>query len=133
LGEHALAGLLEQALLDVGRQLDREDAEVAFLLVELDHGVAGRAGRLLVGGEQRILQRGDQRVAFDSSVTLELVDELDDLSAHRSPSSIRLPRTICSYGMFTSPLSAATVTALSSARVTSPRSFDRPAVSRLPR
>ena len=35
----ALARLLDQALLDVGRKLDRVDAEVAEI-VELDHGVA---------------------------------------------------------------------------------------------
>ena len=34
--ELALARLVEQALLDVGRQLDREDAEVALVAVELD-------------------------------------------------------------------------------------------------
>src|SRR4029450_1179691 len=121
---HALARLLEQLLLDVGRELDREDAEVALVLVQLDHGMAGRARRLLVRREQRVFQRRDQRVAFDASVALELVDELDDLPAHRpSFSSTRLPRTISPYGMSTSPPSAATVTVSSPARVTSPRSF----------
>ena len=92
LGQHALARLLEQPPLDVRRQLDREDAEVALLAVELDHGVARRARRLLVGREQRVLQRLDQRVGLDSLVSFELLDELDDLSAHLLPSSIRLPR-----------------------------------------
>src|SRR5262245_13246385 len=124
LGEHALARLLEQPLLDVGRELDREHAEVALVAVQLDHGMAGRARRLLVRREQRVLERRDQRVAFDASVALELVDELDDLPAHRpSFSSIRLPRTIWPYGMSTSPPSEATVTVSSLARVTSPRSF----------
>ena len=82
--EDALAGFLDQLLLDVGRKLDREHAEVALLAVELDHGVAGRPGGLLVGGEQRVLERSDQRVALDSTVSLELMDELDDLSAHCS-------------------------------------------------
>ena len=84
LGEHALASLLEQALLDVRRQLDREDAEVALLAVELDDGVARRARRLLVRGQQSVLERLDQSVALDSPIALELVNELDDLVAHCS-------------------------------------------------
>src|SRR5207344_1418579 len=129
LRDDPLARLLQQPLLDVSRQLDRKDAEVALQAVELDHGVPRRARGLLVRGEQRVLERGDQRVALDSAVPLELVDELDDLSAHvESLSSIRLPRTICSYGMSTSWPFVATVTESSPARVTSPRTFARSAV-----
>jgi hypothetical protein len=84
LGQHALARLLQQPLLDVGRQLDREDAEVALHAVELDHGVARGARRLLVRSEQRVLERLDQRVALDSPIAFQLVDELDDLPAHCS-------------------------------------------------
>jgi hypothetical protein len=84
LGEHALTRLLQEALLDVRRQLDREDAEVAFLAVELDHGMARRARRLLVRSQQGVFERLDQRLALDTSVALELVDELDDLPRHCS-------------------------------------------------
>ena len=58
--ERALARLVEQPLLEVLGELDREDAEVAGV-VELDGRVAGRARSLLVGGEQRVLERGQQR------------------------------------------------------------------------
>ena len=44
--ELALARVVEQALLDVGGQLDREDAEVAFL-VDLDHRVTEAPGVFL--------------------------------------------------------------------------------------
>src|SRR5205823_8689179 len=97
--------------------------------IELDHRVARRARRLLVRSEECVLERRDQGVAFDALVPLELVDELDDLSTHvERPSSIRFPRTICAYGMSTSSPSTPTVTASSSARTTSPRTFDRSAV-----
>src|SRR5947208_6678351 len=129
LGQHALARLLEQPLLDVGRQLDRENAEVTLFAVELDHGMARRARRLLVGGEQRVLERLDQRVGLDALVSFELLDELDDLSAHLFPSSIRLPRTICSYGMSTGCGSVARWTACSSAPISSPLKRFRPAIS----
>src|SRR5206468_225837 len=130
LGEHTLARLLEQPLLDVGGQLDREDAEVAFLAVELDHSMARGARRLLVGGKQCVLQRLDQRIGLDPLVSFELLDEFDDLSAHLLPSSIRLPRTICSYGMRTaSPPAAPRLIRRSSAARTSPRKRLRPSIS----
>ena len=60
----------------------------------------GRARRLLVGGEQRVLESGDERAPFDSLVALDLANGFDDFLAHGSYlSSIRLPRTIVSYGM----------------------------------
>ena len=99
--ELALARVVEQALLDVGGQLDREHAEVA-LVVHLDGRVAGRTRRLLVRGEQRVLERGDERALLDSLVALDLANRFDDLLAHVYLSSIRLPRTIASYGMSTS-------------------------------
>ena len=64
------------------RQLDREDAEVAGVVVHLDGRVTRRARRLLVGGEERILERGDERALLDSLVALDLADGLDDLLAH---------------------------------------------------
>ena len=108
LGDRALAGLLDQRLLDVGRELDRVDAEVT-LVVELDRRVAGRARSLLVGGEQRVLERGDERRAVDSLLLLDDVNGFDDLAGHPVPSSSTFPRTIASYGISTgSSLSAAT-------------------------
>src|SRR5262249_3152860 len=103
--ELRLAGLVEQALLGLAGGLDRVDAELA-LVVELDHRVARGAWSLLVGGEQGVLERVDQGVALDSLLLLDRPDRLDDLSGHSYPSSIRLPRTICSYGisMSSSPL-----------------------------
>ena len=71
-------------------------------VVELDGGVPGRARRLLVGGEQRVLERRDQRALLDALLALDLADGLDDLLAHLNhPSSIRFPRTIASYGIST--------------------------------
>ncbi len=72
--ELALARLVEQALLDVGGQLDREDAEVARAVVHLDRGVTRRTRRLLVRREQRVLEGGDERALLDSLVALDLAD-----------------------------------------------------------
>ena len=65
-----LPRLLEQARLEVAGDLDREDAELA-LVVELDLGVAGRARRLLVRGEQRVLERADERALLDALLVLD--------------------------------------------------------------
>ena len=93
----ALAGLLDQALLDVARQVDGEDAEVARVLVELHGGMAGSARRLLVRGEQCVLERLDERAALDALLALDRLDAFDDLSGHFVvTSSIRLPRTTAS-------------------------------------
>ena len=73
--------LVEQALLEILGDLDREDAELT-LLVQLDGGVAGRAGSLLVGGQEGVLQRVDDGVLLDSLFTLEPADVLDDLLRH---------------------------------------------------
>ena len=43
------------------------------------------SGRLLVGGQEGVLERLDQRVALDSLLTLDRAQALDDLSAHLSP------------------------------------------------
>ena len=80
LRERALARLFDQALLDVGGQLDRVDAEVA-LVVELDRRVARGARGLLVGGEERVLERADQSVAVDPLLLLDDANRFDDLSA----------------------------------------------------
>jgi hypothetical protein len=98
--ELALARVVEQTLFDVCRQLDREDAKVAAV-IHLDGRVAGCARRLLVRGEQRVLERGNERALFDSLVALDLANGLDDLLAHwatsrRSSCPARSPRTECS-------------------------------------
>src|SRR5256885_7914836 len=80
--ELALSGLVEQTHLDVGRQLDREDAEVAGVVVHLDGRMTRRARRLLVGREERVLERGDERALVESLVALDLANGLDDLLAH---------------------------------------------------
>ena len=69
--ELALTCLLDQPLLHVGRELDREDAEVS-LVVELDRRVARRGGNLLVGGEERVLERIDEvplSIPFSRSIS----------------------------------------------------------------
>ena len=67
--DRRLAGLLldlvEQLLLEVGRQEQLEDAEVAARAVHLDAGVLRRLGRLLVGRQERVLERGHQPVGGD--------------------------------------------------------------------
>ncbi len=94
------------------------------VVVHLDGRVPRRARRLLVRGEQRVLERGDERALLDSLVALDLANGVDDLLAHDTPSSIRLARTISAYGMSVSaPSDAATVTLCSSAATTSPCSF----------
>src|SRR6266536_2005297 len=83
--ELALAGVVEEALLDLDGQFDREDAEVAAV-VHLDGGVPGGARSLLVGGEQRVLERRDERSLLDALVALDLANSFDDLLAHLTPS-----------------------------------------------
>src|SRR4029077_4699600 len=127
-----------QALLDVGGQLDREDAEVAGVVVHLHRRVTGRPGRLLVRREQRVLESRDERALFDSLVALDLADGLDDLLGHvtlpfTSDIGMRLARTISRYGISVSvPSEAATFTLCSPAERTSPLNF-RPAVRSLTR
>ena len=128
LGERALARLFDQALLDVGGQVDRVDAEVA-LVVELDRRVARGAGGLLVRGQERVLERVDQGVAVDPLLLLDDANRLDDLSAHLAPSSIRFPRTIESYGISTgSPLPGSTRSVCSPTPTSWPRTRLRSAV-----
>ena len=82
LRDGALARLVEQALLDVRGQLDRPDAEVAAHAVELDLRVPCRARRLLVGGEQGVLERADERLVLDALLLLDLSNRFQDLPAH---------------------------------------------------
>src|SRR5436853_608872 len=92
LRERALARLVEEALLDVGGQLDRVNAELAVVRIELDGRVSRRAGRLLVGGQQRVLERVDEGVLLDPLLALDRLDRFDDLSAHvATPRRSRCP------------------------------------------
>ena len=79
--DRALARVVEQAHLEIGRQLDREDAEVA-LVVEDHRRVPCRAGRLLVRREQRVLERSDEGAALDALLALDLAYGVNDLLAH---------------------------------------------------
>src|SRR5581483_171073 len=95
--ELALARVVEQAHLEVARQLDRVDVRVP-LVVHLDDRMTRRTRRLLVGGEKRVLDGRDERPLLDALVTLELANRFDDLLAHwstsrRSSCPARLRRT----------------------------------------
>src|SRR5437588_702337 len=89
--------------------------------------MARSAGRLLVCREQRVLDCGDQRPLFDSLVALELANGVDDLLAHIYLSSIKLPRTIASYGISYVWPSTPSFKASAPASCSSPLNFDRPA------
>src|ERR1700736_6230409 len=101
---------------------------MAFV-VELDRRMTGGAGSLLVRGEKRVFQCGDQRRTVDALFLLDDVHRLDDLAGHLVPRSIRLPRTIDSYGISTGSLPAATRRVRSPAATSSPRKRLRPAIS----
>ena len=89
LGDPRLARVLDEAHLDVLRDLDPEDAKLA-LAVELDLGMARRLRRLLVRREQCVLESGDEDAFLDPLLLLDRVDPFDDLLAHVvNPSSIR--------------------------------------------
>ena len=77
-----LGRLGQQLLLQLGRQDQLEDAEVAGLVVEVDAGVFGGAGGLLVGGEEGVLERVHQLVGGDPLLLLERLDCVDDLFGH---------------------------------------------------
>ena len=77
-----LGRLGQQLLLQLGRQDQLEDAEVAGLVVEVDARVLGRPGRLLVGREERVGERVHQLVGGDALLLLERLDCFDDLFAH---------------------------------------------------
>src|SRR5207237_6270148 len=95
---------------------------------ELDGRVPGRARGLLVGGEERVLERLDQHVFLDALLALDRADGFDDLSAHRQFTSwIRFPRTIAAYGMeMRSPFATSSAKASVSAEATVPRKRLRP-------
>ena len=77
-----LGRLGQQLLLQLRRQDQFEDAEVAGLVVEVDARVFGGAGSLLVGREEGVLEGVHQLVGGDSLLLLERFDCVDDLFAH---------------------------------------------------
>ena len=99
--------LLDELLLELRRQDQLEHAEVRGVAVHVDARVLGRAGRLLVGGQQRVLEREHQLLRRDALLFLERLDGLDDLLAHylpppsccRSGCGIRFERRMRSCGM----------------------------------
>src|SRR5581483_34574 len=98
--ERALASLVEEPLLEVGRELDRVHAEVARV-VELDGGMPCRTLCLLVRREQRVLEGDDERARLDPLLALDLANGVDDLLCHRAPTlrrsgwPARSGRTVC--------------------------------------
>ena len=79
--------LRHQLLLELRRQDQLEDAEVRGVAVEVDAGVLGGARRLLVRGQEGVLERRHQGLGVDPLLLLEALDRLDDLTAHLAPSS----------------------------------------------
>ena len=72
----------QQLLLELRRDLQLPDLEVAAVAVHLDLRVAGRPGRLLVRRQQRVLERLHQLLAGDVLLGGEAAYGLDDLSRH---------------------------------------------------
>ena len=73
---------LEGLGVDVLREDELVDPHVAGLRVDLDRRVLGRVGRLLVGGQQRVLESLDESLEGDALLALDLPQSLDDLSTH---------------------------------------------------
>ncbi len=76
-----LGDLLKELLLELSGQDQLEHPEVSGVAVQVDAGVLGRAGRLLVGGEERVLERRHQGLGVDPLLLLEAPDGLNDLAA----------------------------------------------------
>ena len=75
----------DHLVLDLLRDEQLEDDEVARLAVHLDERVLGRARRLLVRGEQRVLERQHQLLGGDGLLGGEAADGLEDLPRHVAP------------------------------------------------
>ena len=67
---------------------DRPGDEVAGVAVEVDAHRVARVGHLAVGGEQGVLDRGQERARLDALLLLDELDALEDFLAHRA-----LPRS----------------------------------------
>ena len=129
--------LLDELLLELGRQDQLEHAEVRRVAIHVDARVLGGAGSLLVGGEQRVLERAHQLLRGDALLLLEGLDCLDDLLAHFLPPAsclrgglaIRFERRMRSCGIVTVPHSPASATPRSSAPISSPLKSLRPSIA----
>ena len=126
--------LRHQLLLQLGRQDQLEDAEVGGVAVEVDASVLGRLRRLLVRGEQGVLEGAHQGLGVDPLLLLEAPDGLDDLAAHLAPSSVlwsgtRFERRIPASGISISPASALIRTRRWSASVSVPVKLRWPSIA----
>ena len=74
--------LLDELLLELRRDEQLEHAEVGRVPVHVDARVLGGAGSLLVGGEERVLEREHQLLGRDALLFLERLDGLNDLLGH---------------------------------------------------
>src|SRR5204862_738186 len=126
--------LRHQLLLQLRREDQLEDPKVGRLPVEVDAGVLGRPGSLLVGREEGVLQRSHERLGVDPLLLLEALDRLDDLAAHLATSrwlrcsGTRLERRIPERGISTSRTPASTRTPRSSAAVSVPVKLRWPSI-----
>ena len=66
----------------LGCQHEREDADVARLAVELDARERLGVLRLAIGGQQRILERGEQDLGIDPLLVGDDADGVEDLLGH---------------------------------------------------
>ena len=87
-----LLGLVEQLILEVLGQQELLDDEVAGVTVHAHAGVTRRAGLLLVGAEQRVLERAHQLLLGDALLAPESLDGFDDLCGHVPQSPTRFER-----------------------------------------
>src|SRR4051794_29134124 len=110
----------EQALLEVLGDDQLVDAEVGGLAVHRHLRVLGGAGLLLVGRQQRVLERLHQLVLGDALLAPEDPYGFDDLLRHGPQSPSRFERWMSAYAIETTPVSAATVTESSLAPRSSP-------------
>ena len=79
LARRLLLGLVEQVVLEVLGHDQLLDAVLAEIGVHAHAGVAHGVGLLLVGREQRVLERVDELVLRDALLTGEGADGVDDL------------------------------------------------------
>jgi hypothetical protein len=89
-----LLGLVEQLVLELGREQELLHDEVAGVAVHAHARVTGRAGLLLVGGQERVFERPHQLLLGDALLAPERLDCFDDLCGHGPQSPTRLERSI---------------------------------------
>ncbi len=74
----------QQLLLELLRDEQLEDTEVRRVAVHVDTRVLGRTRLLLVGGQERVLEREHQPLRRDALLTFEQMYRFDDLLRHLS-------------------------------------------------